>query len=336
MDGGFDELDIPTQILEFTFQGNQAVGFSVNVTSRMEVAKVKENGQAQQLGLKQGDILIRIDEEDVGKNWEKATQLLKDRVTKPGKFTIAFSRRQVEKLSIFVSRAGMETLNGKYVFWKRDSQNHGVPIFVKETDYTSKYLKGRNESEDEEKADKPKENANKNVSSNDKDKDKDKDKTDINFLQCNDGNVHILQRVVCDEESGESLWVLRDGKDQHFYLAMTKEYLPPQQGWDTVPNSHAKYPAPGLQFYAADTKFVTKMLPDGTIYDPTKRNETHDALNIQSRGRTNQHRQQQTLTKLNQFQATATAAAVQIQAMAAKAGMGAATAMGRYQYNTAA
>ncbi|ETO04865.1 hypothetical protein RFI_32531 [Reticulomyxa filosa] len=82
---------------------NQAVGFSVNVTSRMKVAKVKKNGQEQQLGLKQGDIMICIDEED-----------------------------------------------------KRDSQSHGVPIFVKETDYTSKYLKGRDESEDEEKADKPK------------------------------------------------------------------------------------------------------------------------------------------------------------------------------------
>ncbi|ETO28474.1 actin binding protein, partial [Reticulomyxa filosa] len=109
-----EDAIVPVQLLEFTFQGNQAVGFSVNVTTHMEVAKVKESGQAHQLGLRQGDILVRIDEEEIGKNWEKATQMLKERVSKAQTFTITFSRRCVEKLHIFVARAGMEKVNGKY------------------------------------------------------------------------------------------------------------------------------------------------------------------------------------------------------------------------------
>ena len=53
-----NELKLPIQILDFTFDGNKPVAFHLNIQQRMEVTKVKEDGQAFQLGVKQGLYVI--------------------------------------------------------------------------------------------------------------------------------------------------------------------------------------------------------------------------------------------------------------------------------------
>ena len=97
----------------------------------MEVTKVKNGGQAQKLGVFEGDILVAINGEDISKNWEKATHLLRSLVENDNAFTITFVRRKVEHLVINVVRAGNAEYNGKYSFLRRDPDDHQCPIWVK-------------------------------------------------------------------------------------------------------------------------------------------------------------------------------------------------------------
>lgn len=56
-----NELHLPLQIMRFDFDGSKPVAFHLNIQQRMEVTKVKEEGQAAQLGVKQGrQIQIQI------------------------------------------------------------------------------------------------------------------------------------------------------------------------------------------------------------------------------------------------------------------------------------
>ena len=136
-------------------------------------------------------------------------------------------------------------------------------------------------------------------------------------MTCGSDSVHIVQRVYSNPENSESLWVLRNGKDEHYYMAFTEEYLPPQHGWELVPDSGSKYPAPGLQFTSSLRRFdhVDRLKkvnsndaesksngtadgaeerangrPLGSTAGPGIGGDVHDALNINNRNRTNKHR----------------------------------------------
>lgn len=143
-------------------------------------------------------------------------------------------------------------------------------------------------------------------------------------MTCGSDSVHIVQRVYSNPENSESLWVLRNGKDEHYYMAFTEEYLPPQHGWELVPDSGSKYPAPGLQFTSSLQRFDhvdrlkkandSESKSDAVTDDVEERSngtnaadgmtaisgtrsvgpesggDVHDALNINNRNRTNKHR----------------------------------------------
>ena len=126
-----DEFEVDVDVLDFNFNGADAVAFHLNIGVHMEVTKVKRGGQAEALGVLQGDILVRIDGEDISKNWEKATNLLRGHVENDEQFTISFVRRKVENLVISVVRAGNVEYNGKYSFLKRDRHDDHCPIWVK-------------------------------------------------------------------------------------------------------------------------------------------------------------------------------------------------------------
>ena len=126
-----DEFEVDVEIKDFNFNGSEAVAFHLNIGVHMEVTKVKSGGQAERLGVFEGDILVRINGEDISKNWEKATHLLRAHVENDDSFTITFVRRKVENLVINVVRAGNTEYNGKYAFLKRDKDDDHCPIWVK-------------------------------------------------------------------------------------------------------------------------------------------------------------------------------------------------------------
>ena len=263
-----DEFEVAIQVFDFHFDGSKQVAFHLNIGRHMEVTKVKEGGQAEKLGVLQGDILLKIDDEDVSKNWEKATNSLRTHVQNKQKFTITFVRRKVEDLIIKVVRAGNGEYNGKYKFYKRDPEDDQCPIYVKN------------------------------------DHDEDFDFSGINAsnfqdpLTSNSTSIHIIQRVYANPENSEALWVLKNGKDEHCYMCVTTEYLPPQHGWELVPESDAKYPAPGLTFMNAVARFdhVDRLrgyshtqnnqhhqdnkMDDDDVKSNIKAGDVHDALNI--------------------------------------------------------
>eukprot|EP01083_Nonionella_stella_P054960 145081_1 len=100
-----DEFEVQIDVLDFYFDGRKQVAFHLNIGRHMEVTKVKSVGHVQELGVIQGDILLRINEDDVSKNWEKAIGLLRNYVASKEQFTITFVRRKVESLIITVVRA---------------------------------------------------------------------------------------------------------------------------------------------------------------------------------------------------------------------------------------
>ena len=53
-----NELHLPLQILDFSFDGTKPVAFHLNIQQRMEVTKVKAEGQAAALGVKQGSFFF--------------------------------------------------------------------------------------------------------------------------------------------------------------------------------------------------------------------------------------------------------------------------------------
>eukprot|EP01084_Bolivina_argentea_P156876 273374_1 len=58
-----------------------------------------------------------------------------------------------------------------------------------------------------------------------------------------------IKMVYTNPKNNESLWcIINTTTEEHYYMSMTAQYLPPQCGWELIPNSTAKYPAPGLQF----------------------------------------------------------------------------------------
>eukprot|EP01084_Bolivina_argentea_P048020 88509_1 len=270
-----DEFEVEIDLLDFYFSGRKQVAFHLNIGRHMEVTKVKEGGQAHKLGVIQGDILFKINDDDVSKDWEGATALLRKFVSKKKEFTITFVRRKVENLMINVVRAGSAQFNGKYRFYKRDPEDDMCPIYVKNEDLDDMEM-FTDEKEDGRDP-----------------------------LKSNSASVHIIERVYANPENSEALWVIKNGCDDHYYMCVTDEYLPPQHGWELVPESEASYPAPGLQFTSAANKFDhVNRLRGYTQSDATATTATtaavHDALNINNRNRTNKHRHEKTLTRMRQ------------------------------------
>mmetsp|Transcript_42319 Transcript_42319/g.69771 ORF Transcript_42319/g.69771 Transcript_42319/m.69771 type:complete len:1066 (-) Transcript_42319:132-3329(-) len=327
-----DEFEVEIEVLEFAFDGSRPVAFNLNIGRHMEVTKVKSGGQAEQLGVYQGDLLQRINEENVATDWEKATGLLRSLVQNKQRFSITFARRCVEHLAIKVVRAGCSEYNGMYRFHKRDAADDMCPIYVKndhdeEFDFSGVNLPaggGGVAGTDGVNASDP--------------------------LVSSSTSVHVIQRVYSNPENSEALWVLKNTKDEHYYMCVTQEYLPPQHGWELVPESEATYPAPGLQFMSSKASFdkvkrltssnnQTAFQPrnsaasssssshsggsnsaksarknlssderkqddddedDNGLNGATPRGEiiSHDALNVSNRNRTNKHRHEKTLTRM--------------------------------------
>ena len=77
-----NEFEVAMDVIDFKFDGNKQIGFNLNIGQYMEVSTVKQDGQAQQLGVLQSDILMTINDQNVCKNWERATNLLREYVQK--------------------------------------------------------------------------------------------------------------------------------------------------------------------------------------------------------------------------------------------------------------
>jgi len=129
-----NEFDTGIDIEEFEFNGADKVGFTLNIGQQNKdicVIKMKAGGQAQLIGVKQGDILFQIDGVEIYKNANKLKRILRGCMEAKKKFTIAFIRRNVEDLEIVVSRAGQSGCNGTYLFFGRNETDYDCPIYRK-------------------------------------------------------------------------------------------------------------------------------------------------------------------------------------------------------------
>ena len=77
-----------------------------------------------------GDMLLRINEEDVSRSPEIAFPTLKECVQSKEPFEVTFLRKCFDKLVVIVTRGGTVEANGKYQFWALDE--HDAPVFVQE------------------------------------------------------------------------------------------------------------------------------------------------------------------------------------------------------------
>eukprot|EP01083_Nonionella_stella_P039667 107882_1 len=127
------KVDLPVQMIDFMFCG--PIGFALRIdgdSKVMDVIRVRDDGQAKQLGLMHGDTLLRINEEEISKKPEIAFPLLKQCVLSDVAFEVTFLRKKFDELVIDVRRAGSAGCNGKYVFFRLDEFD--APIFVKDND----------------------------------------------------------------------------------------------------------------------------------------------------------------------------------------------------------
>ena len=127
------ERDLPLQTIEFTFVGNMGFALRIdNEYNKMEVIRIKPDGQAMEVGLHHGDMSLRVNEENVSKSPEIAFPLLKECVESGQPFVVTFLRKMYDKLVVMVTRAGTSEANGKYLFESLDDQD--APIFVQSQD----------------------------------------------------------------------------------------------------------------------------------------------------------------------------------------------------------
>ena len=106
------KVDLPVQMIDFMFIG--PIGFALRIdefTKVMDVIRIREDGQAKELGLKHGDTLLKINEEDVSQCPENAFPALKECVQSEEAFVVTFLRKKYNELVINVQRAGSPGAN---------------------------------------------------------------------------------------------------------------------------------------------------------------------------------------------------------------------------------
>ena len=82
----------------------------------MDVLRIKEDGQAKELGVCHGDTLLKINEEDISKRPDIAFPMLQECVQSEQQFEVTFLRKKYDELVINVQRAGAPECNGNIYF----------------------------------------------------------------------------------------------------------------------------------------------------------------------------------------------------------------------------
>lgn len=101
------KVDLPVQMIDFMFCGPIGFALRIDDTSKiMDVIRIREDGQAKELGLKHGDTLLKINEEDISKRPDIAFPMLKESVQSEQAFEVTFLRKKYDELVINVQRAG--------------------------------------------------------------------------------------------------------------------------------------------------------------------------------------------------------------------------------------
>lgn len=90
--------------------------------------KVKKKKCKKKWQKKTGDLLLKINEEDISHDPSLAMKTLKECVMSGETFSLTFLRIMFEKVVVTISRAGTINCNGKYEFLKLN--NDDTPVFM--------------------------------------------------------------------------------------------------------------------------------------------------------------------------------------------------------------
>eukprot|EP01083_Nonionella_stella_P087613 243810_1 len=121
-------------ILETT--PDEKLGFTVRIDTdkhMLQINHISPEGEAERVGLKQGDIILAVNDENIGKNPQIGIDELKKAKSSTETISISMSvcRRIFDHIMIKVNRAGIAKCDGKYTFLQLDDE-YDSPIFMNE------------------------------------------------------------------------------------------------------------------------------------------------------------------------------------------------------------
>ena len=162
-----------------------------------------------------GDIIMAVNEEDIGKSVSDGLEKLKNY---DGMVTMTVCRRIFDHIMIIVKGAENDKCNGKYYFHHLDE--YDSPVFMQDI------LQNDNNDNDEE------ENENENnltiiISDNKQEND------NKNKIKPKETHPMIIRKAHYETETNESLWTISD-KNEDYYIGLSIDMMPPNDNWEAV------------------------------------------------------------------------------------------------------
>ena len=191
-----------------------------------------------------GDIIIAVNEEDIGKSASDGLEKLKNC---DGMVTMTICRRIFDHIMIIVKLAENDKCNGKYYFHHLDE--YDSPVFMQDILQNDNDNDNDSEQEEEEEEEVNANEDNLTILIEDNDNDK------------KESYPMIIRKAHYETETGESLWTISD-KNEDYYIGLSIDMMPPNDNWEAVNlnkenDSPLFYsPAPTLIFYNGNQKMV--------------------------------------------------------------------------------
>ncbi len=126
------------QILDIMFESHpdEKLGFGVRIDETkkiLQINNIDHDGEAYNVGLCRGDIIIAVNDIDIGSNPQIGIQQLKNckSKTEMSHIRVTIVRRMFDHIMIKIQRSGLESCNGKYHSRELDDE-YDSPIFEHE------------------------------------------------------------------------------------------------------------------------------------------------------------------------------------------------------------
>eukprot|EP01084_Bolivina_argentea_P049143 90422_1 len=126
------------QILDVVFESNptEKLGFGIRIDTEkkmLQINNVNKGGQADRVGLKQNDIILAVNDANIGTNPQIGIDEIKKckESTEAISITISICRQIFDHIMVKIQRSGIEKCNGKYYFNHLD-EDYNSPVFMNE------------------------------------------------------------------------------------------------------------------------------------------------------------------------------------------------------------
>ena len=196
-----------------------------------------------------GDIIIAVNEEDIGKSASQGLEKLKNC---HGMVTMTVCRRIFDHIMIIVKGAEKDKCNGKYYFHHLDE--YDSPVFMQDILQNEDAEDSIDENHDNYTFIIDELTQIDTITNTDKDNNNNNNNKD-------ETHPMIIRKAHYETETGESLWTLSD-KNGDYYIGLSIDLMPPNDNWEAVnlnqendsPSFYSQ--APTLIFYNRNQKMV--------------------------------------------------------------------------------